>query len=160
MRITCEPRIRISPTESLEKIRYDTTRYDVYGRRSQTGNRDEQINRATCQYAESNAPITVGRFSRRRRRRRWKDTNNAVTRPSKSPSWSASQDVEARADFNYRAAERAAIQGYANRNEQSSFVASFFPLYLSFFFFFLLFLFIVVIIASRTNAPCVTPPVA
>lgn len=46
------------------------------------------------------------------------DSNKAVTRPSGSPSWSASQDVvEARrkagAGFNYRAAERAAIQGYA-----------------------------------------------
>lgn len=47
------------------------------------------------------------------------DTNNAVTRTWRgpSPSWSTSQDVqargEARAGFNYRAAERAAIQGYA-----------------------------------------------
>lgn len=46
------------------------------------------------------------------------DSNKAVTRPSGSPSWSASQDVcEARrktgTGFNYRAAERATIQGYA-----------------------------------------------
>lgn len=49
------------------------------------------------------------------------DTNNAVTRTLRGPSWSANQDVEAcrearreaRASFNYRATERAAIQGYA-----------------------------------------------
>lgn len=44
------------------------------------------------------------------------DTNNAVTRTPRGSSWSTSQDVEARrearAGFNYRAAERAAIQGY------------------------------------------------
>lgn len=43
-----------------------------------------------------------------------------MTRPSGSPSWSASQDVETRAGFNYRAAKRATIQGYANKNETVS----------------------------------------
>lgn len=70
------------------------------------------------------------------------DSNKAVTRPSGSPSWSASQDVvearrKARAGFNYRAAERAAIQGYAENQELSPveivylFISFFFSLSLS-----------------------------